>query len=325
MSYQVLDHYDTIWGLIIYGTGNEYTGVDTKTAAKNSECSKLFQHITNTSDRSNCYWKGNVTKYFNYFYEEDTFKANKTFRELFFSYSKKMIVVLNKCEKFNTYNEVYKFLSPLKKYLFETYANSQAQFDLASCYSSINMGYHFTSIEDSIKLYHLSADQGFFKAEQKLASIYEFGELNQLQNFNLAFKYYKLAADHLIKDIYKKFDMKPIIDIGSVQHVCLKDAHEHFKMIQRGNIICDKTILLAAARCHEEGIGTMINLKTAVKYYKLVSNAKYNLRDDIIRKVAEFYEKGIGTPKDLSEAIKYYKVCIKNMTLEESSKLKGSI
>lgn len=318
MGYQVMDHYDIVWGLIIYGMGNEYGGVDTPTAAKVSECSKLFHQISISSDMARCYWKGNVIKHYNCFYEEDTLKADKSFRELFFSYSHKMMIVLGKCEKFKTYNEVYKLLSPLKKYLSEPFANSHAQFLLANCYSCANMGYNFTNVENSVKFFHLSADQGFLSAEEDLGIIYEYGKLNQLRDLNLAFKYYKLAADHRILDDYKKLDVKPAIDIGISQIFSLKSASVHFKDVQRGYISCNRKFLFTAARCHEEGIGTMIDLKKAVKYYRVVPNAMYFFKNRIIFRVANFFEEGIGTQKNLSEAIKYYKVCIKNQTPDNS-------
>lgn len=308
----LMDYYDTLWGLIIYGNGN----VDAKTAAKTSECSKFFHHISNTSDIAKCYWKSGVVKYFNHFYEEDLLnKVDKTFKELFYSYLFKVNEISPKYDEtpvthfWISYDErlkIYSLLTPLKDYLSETYANKHAQFYLGYCLERLNIK---SDTDEIIKYYTLSADQGFLIAQRELASFYDnFGEPS---NAELCFKYYKLAADQQIKNFSVKLKIDPFAEMGMSRRVNLKDAFGHYKSVINYEAACDEKMLMIAARCHEEGIGTTVNVKKALMYYKVVKEQAFTISSTPIAKVATCYELGIGIPKNIREAIKYYKVWIK--------------
>ncbi len=311
-----MDHYDTLWGLVIYGTGNGYSGVDAKTAAKTSECSKLFYQLSISSDMAKCYWKSGVVKYFNHYYSQDLLsKVDKTFKELFYSYLFKVNEITNRFvpslnHPWVTYSdrlEIHSLFNPLKDYLSETYANKHAQFFLGYCLEHLNVK---SDLEEIIKYYTLSADQGLLEAQRGLASFYD--NRGEHLNAELCFKYYKLALDQQIKNFSAKLKIDPFAGMGMSRRVNLKDAFAHYKSVINWEVNCDEKMLMIAARCHEEGIGTAVNVKKALMYYKAVKEQAFTVSSTPLAKVITCYEHGIGTPKNLKEAIKYYKVWIKH-------------
>ena len=304
-----MDHYDIIWGLIIYGNGN----VDAKTVAKTSEVSKFFHHLSITSDIARCYWKSGVVKYFNHYYQEDLLnKVDKTFKELFYCYLTKFNEITSKYHR--NYKSHYRLsekkclkfcalLDPLKEYLSVPTANRLAQFYFSYCleYTTLKLG-----SEEIIKYYTLSADQGFTKAQYRLATIYEDGRGVSVDT-KLKFKYYKLAADQQIN----KLNVKRKIDLFTQkvmsERVNLEEAFLHYKTLIYHDV-CNEKLLFVAARCHEEGLDTEVNVKRALNYYKVITNNFFMSDSSPIVKVANCYEEGIGTPENIMEAIKYYKV-----------------
>ncbi len=303
-----MDHYETIWSLIIYGNG----GIDVKTVAKTSEVSKFFHHISINSDIAKCYWKSGVVRCFSHYYEKDLLnKVNKTFKELFYSYVNKVNEITSKYHslfkvhfKLNIQEalEFRNLLIPLKEYLSEPSANRLSQFYLSHSLEDETK----SAPEEIIKYYTLSADQGFVEAQCRLAAIYEQGRMVP-KNEMLHFKYYKLAADQQIKKIYVKRKIDLFAQKVMTQRVNLEEAYEHYISILYYDI-CNEKLLFIAARCHEEGLDTEINLKRALNYYKVITNNFFMSDSSPIVKVAKCYEQGIGTPENIMEAIKYYKV-----------------
>lgn len=309
MCPQVIDHYDTIWSLIIYG--NE--GVDAKTVSKTAEVSKFFHHISIHSDIAKCYWKSGVVKYFNHYYEEDLLnKVDKTFKELFYSYLTKINEITTKYHrnfkwdyKLN-HQETTEFrtlLNPFEIYLSEPIANKLTQFYYSYCLEDQSQAVP----EEFVKYYTLSADQGYIEAQCRLGALYENGRIIP-KNEMLHFKYYKLAADQQIKKLLDKRKIDLFAQKVMSQRVNLEEAFEHYRSIL---YVCDEKLLFVAARCLEEGLGTEVNVKRALNYYKVITNNFFMSDSSPIIKVAECYEQGIGTPENIMEAIKYYKVYVR--------------
>ena len=310
-----MDHYDTIWGLIIYGAD-----IDLKTAAKTSECCKLFHEISVSSDIAKCYWKFKILKCFKSYYDEDLLnKVNKTFKEYCYSYLAKVDRVAKKCEKHidslgwgwllhEKRPNLVSGLNPIKEYLSETSAHKAAQYCLGHY---MDQGEIESTHNESVKYYTLSADQGLLKAQTLLARYYDYG-YGVPQDRDLCFKYFKLAADQQIKILSQKLKIEPFAEKGMSRRVNLKDAFQHYKALLNGEGPCDEKLLLNAARCHEEGIGTTVNVRKALNYYKVVKDYSYVISSLPVAKVATCYEHGIGTPKSLAQCIKYYKVWIKH-------------
>ncbi len=308
-----MDHYDTIWGLVIYGAD-----IDLKTAAKTSECCKLFHEISTSSDIAKCYWKFKILKYFKSYYEEDLLnKVNKTFKEFCYSYLVKVDDIAKKCEKQidslgwlmrEEHLELVTGLKPIKEYLSENTAHKSAQYCLGHY---MEQGEIESTPNEPFRYHTLSAEQGLLNAQTYLARSYDYG-YGVPQDKELCFKYFKLAADQQIKILSKKLKIKPFAEKGMSRRVNLKDAFQHYKALLSGEGPCDEKLLLNAARCHEEGIGTAVNVRKALNYYKIIKNYSFVITSIPIAKVATCYELGIGTPKSLREAIKYYKVWIKH-------------
>jgi len=289
----LMDHYDTIWGLIIYGGD-----IDLKTAAKTSECCRLFHQISITSDIAKCYWKFKVLKCFKSFYEEDlSNKVNKTFKEFCYSYLTKVYHIAKNYEKTINFQklspkerlELYSLLNPVKEYLSETFANRYAQFCLGYC---LQQRENKSTLNEFVKYYTLSADQGLLKAQTKLARDYDYG-YSLAQDKELCFKYYKMAADQQIKILSKELKIDPFAGMGMSCRINLKDAFQHYKAVLTGEVAFDEKLLLTAARCHEDGIGTAVNVKKALNYYKVVKENSITISSLSVAKVAVCYELGI--------------------------------
>jgi len=305
----LMDHYDTIWGLIIYGNGD----VDAKTVSKTAEVSKFFHHISINSDIAKCYWKSGVLKYFNHYYQEDLLnKVDKTFKELFCSYLTKINEITLKfhqnfkCNNKLSEKKYLKFstlLNPLKEYLSEPSANRLTQYHFSYCLecTTLKLG-----SEEIIKYYTLSANQGFIEAQCRLSTIYEYGRGVPVDT-KLQFKYVKLAADQQIKKLSVKRKIDLFAQKVMSQRVNLEEAFQHYLSIIYYDV-CDEKLLFVAARCLEEGLDTEVNVKRALNYYKVITNNFFMSDSSSIVKVAKYYEQGIGTPENIMEAIKYYKV-----------------
>lgn len=316
------------WGLIIYGTGNDYLGLDTHRAAKTAEWSPQFFKMSYTNERAKCYWQKNVQQLFFIYKKEYLNKINLVWRDLFYSYSTKMqekaveLKLILASHNYR-YKEIFNLFNPILPYLNQPNANRRLQYDLGLC---ISLNYGFAkNKEETFKYCKFSADQGYAEAQFKIGEILEYAAN---RNSKEVLKYYLLSADQghskaqyhvgrifergLEKDILKDMDraihyyklaanQKNDLGLCSLINIYKTDDHlnleEAFKYAKLTSNFQNDFL----GFCYEEGIGGQIDLEKAFISYG-------GLKGLINYRVAYCHEKGIGTKVDMEKALNYYKI-----------------
>ncbi len=282
------------WGLIIYGSGNDYLGLDAHRTAKTAELSTQFFKMSYFNERAKCYWQSNVKQLFFIFKNEYLDKINLVWKDIFYSYSKKME---EKADKFNLIlcgqnsrnEEIFDLFSPILPYLNQPNANRRLQYDLGF---SISLSYGFPKNKEEIfKYYKLSADQGYAEAQFKMGEILEYAPK---RNSKEVLDYYLLAANQGHAEA--QYHVGRIFERG-LEYDILKDM--------------DKAIYyykLAADQKNDLGICSLINIYKTDDYLNLPEAFKYaklspNFQKDFL---GFCYEEGVDGPIDFEKAFISY-------------------
>lgn len=307
------------WGLIIYGTGNDYLGFDTHKAAKTAEWGSHFFKMSYSNERAKCYWQSNVSQLFFIYKDEYLNKINLVWRDLFYSYSTKMEEKVQEFVRFldGFYNqvEIYRFFEPIIPYLNQPNANKLLQYEFAEraglksesfkyyklsadqghCDAQYNVAQIMeknnpTDLKEALSYYLLAANQGHDNAQYSAGRIYQGGfESDVPVDMSKAIHYYKLAVDQKhnlavvrLTDIYKE---DAYLNLEEAFNIALNFPSAHREFL---------------GFCFEEGVGGLIDHKNAFISYG-------GFRGLITHRVAYCHENGIGTKMDLEKALKLYK------------------
>ncbi len=334
---------DTVMKLVLYGTSENYIGVNPATAAKASQCSKAMYH-SSLSSEAKAYLKNCIVTEFD-FLKKINFINEKDLepKEIYIAYFKKIKNIVAECGGFiknDNYISAFNLLDPLTDYLKKPFANPEAQYVFGCCYKtgqggifhnveakkyfqlSANQKFHpaefevAKSYEDSgnkqksFEFYKLSADGGFPEAQYKMFICYLNG-IGTFKDINKAFAYCKLAADQ--GHNLAQFELALMYKDGKGVKAQPKCAFNYFKKCVDEKKYSWKA-LIELADCYFYGVGTVKNLDEAFKYFKLAENS-FNLdikttnsdKANLYYYLGLVYEKGLGTEINLEKAFNYYK------------------
>ncbi len=308
------------WGLVIYGTGNEYKGLNPETATKTLEVCKFLKGVNETSDQVQNYWKWHVCHLFDTNEKNYDHTVKAIWKDLFITKSTEIQKIAVKCQNhlkkeedlrkpgnFNfeitnfLENEKQQILSsilPFRVYLSKPNANAKVQYFL----------YKYLQREASIEAFNfckLAADQGHIAAVLEAAECYERGRLfGVVKNLNEAVNYYNLGADH--GNYHALYKMGEFHENGNFEGI-KQDLNEAFKIYKEAadNGNCNAQVKVAqfyfsAMKINREK--PLKYLRKAFEYYKFAAdqgskNAKSEIAQTLyplcFDKLPETYEASI--------------------------------
>lgn len=181
--------------------------------------------------------------------------------------------------------------------------DAEAQFRLGRAYAYYGRGIKSNPIE-AMKMYQLSANQGYGDAEHAIGNLYVFGnrEFNTKVDYDTAAKWFKRAADNGSSS--GQLSLGFLYRNGWGMPRDYKKALELFKQSANKNNHDAQSIL---GKMHRKGEGVKKDTLKAIYWYK---KAFKNGNVFAAFTISEIYEQGDGIPQDYNKAIKYMEMYV---------------